>query len=55
MDRTERTLVAIAVFLMLASIATLIALPRVHQWERDNNYPYGKLCDIYSNCNTSLH
>lgn len=50
MDRTERTLVAICAFLVLASIATLIALPRVHKWERDNNYPYGKLCEVYRSC-----
>jgi hypothetical protein len=26
------------------------AIPKINAWEIANNYPYGKLCDVYNNC-----
>lgn len=32
--------------LMLAITVCLLALtPAIHKWERDNGYPYGRMCD----------
>lgn len=42
-----------AIALTVASFAIvvgIIALPHIHQWERDNGYPYGKLCELYRQC-----
>ncbi|SVA70936.1 uncharacterized protein METZ01_LOCUS123790 [marine metagenome] len=34
--------VIVGLFLLAESVQT---------WEVANNYPYGKLCDVYNNCN----
>jgi hypothetical protein len=46
-----RTATAIVLTIgMFAIVAMIIALPSIHQWERDNGYPYGKLCELYRQC-----
>ena len=36
--------------LIITMSSLIVALPHIHQWERDNNFPYGKLCDLYRSC-----
>lgn len=38
-----------AVLIALA-IGRFILADCVNTWEIANNYPYGKLCDVYNNC-----
>ncbi len=38
-----------AVLIALAIGGFLLA-DYVNTWEIANNYPYGKLCDVYNNC-----
>jgi hypothetical protein len=26
-------------------VCLLVSLPAIHKWERDNGYPYGRMCD----------
>lgn len=41
----------IALTLALATAILLaVAAPGIHRWERENGYPYGKLCALYQNC-----
>jgi len=36
--------------LIVWAISMFIVSDRVNAWEKANNYPYGKLCDVYNNC-----
>lgn len=46
-----KTTVSILLILMALAIAGLASVPRINAWEKANNYPYGKLCDLYRSCN----
>ena len=40
------------IIIFVVVVAGLFILTeRVQTWEVANNYPYGKLCDVYNNCN----
>lgn len=34
----------------LAVWSLFVAVPQIHAWEKANNYPYGKLCELYRTC-----
>ena len=36
--------------LIVFSISMFTVANWVTEWEIANNYPYGKLCDLYNNC-----
>ncbi len=39
--------------LLVLMLVAALALSRAHdlsRWERDNGYPYGRLCDFYRTC-----
>ena len=36
--------------LIVFSISMFRVSDHVNAWEKANNYPYGKLCDIYNSC-----
>ena len=36
--------------LVVFAISMFTVAERVNAWEKANNYPYGKLCDVYNNC-----
>ena len=38
------------VIFALAVIGMFMLANYVNEWEKDNNYPYGKLCELYNNC-----
>lgn len=42
----------IGTFAVLITLAVggLLLVNYVNAWELANNYPYGKLCDVYNNC-----
>lgn len=42
--------VFVCITLIVLAAALLMVSPAIHKWERVNNYPYGKLCDVYRNC-----
>lgn len=47
------TAATVALFICLTitgAIALLVNVHHIHAWERANNYPYGKLCDVFHNC-----
>ena len=31
-------------------LLSILALPHINEWERVNNYPFGKLCEVYNSC-----
>ena len=37
--------------LMAFAVVMFNLAVEVHIWEATNNYPYGKLCDLFNNCN----
>jgi hypothetical protein len=46
---------AIAPMLLLATVVGIAvfgidAIGYIHEWEVENDFPYGKLCDLYRNC-----
>jgi hypothetical protein len=44
----------LAGIVVLSIYCLLVVVPIIHKWEKQNNYPYGKLCDLYGTCNLSL-
>jgi len=38
------------IIFVLTVIALFTLAHYVNAWEIANNYPYGKLCDLYNNC-----
>ena len=38
------------VLFALAVIGMFMLADHVNEWEKANNYPYGKLCELYNNC-----
>jgi hypothetical protein len=51
MRQSELTMVvAASIICATAMLMLVIVIPQIHQWERSNNYPYGKLCDVYHSC-----
>lgn len=46
---------SLAIFVALilgigAGIVAIASADTVQRWERDNGYPYGKLCEVFRNC-----
>jgi len=50
MTTAERIGLVFLTVLLVGAIATLVNIDKIHTWERANNYPYGKLCDVFRNC-----
>lgn len=50
MTKIERVMIALLTIGTIAGVTAPLYLPRIHAWERANNYPYGKLCELYRNC-----
>jgi hypothetical protein len=44
---------ALAVFLGLIGVVVGLAATAHHvgRWEKANDYPFGRLCDVYNTCN----
>jgi len=36
--------------LMAFGIGMFCLVPTIHKWEVENNYPYGKLCSVFTTC-----
>jgi hypothetical protein len=36
--------------LIVFSIGLFTLADKLQKWEVANNFPYGKLCDVYNNC-----
>lgn len=41
---------AVTAFAAFMSWAFVSAIPAIHAWEKANDYPYGKLCELYRTC-----
>lgn len=50
MTTTEKTLISVLLALIVLSLVGLMSVGRIHAWEKANNYPFGKLCDVFHNC-----
>lgn len=46
----EPAIAVVSVLVIVTSIFLLFVSPAIHKWERDNHYPFGRLCDLYRNC-----
>lgn len=47
--------IPIGILAALAILAVTIyamttGIPAIHAWEKANDYPYGKLCEVYRSC-----
>lgn len=47
---TERLLLGVLVVTLMLAIVLLASVPAIHRWERQQGYPYGKLCQMYGTC-----
>ena len=48
-----RSLLHLAIWIIILTVFTssmFTVAHRINEWETANNYPYGKLCDLYNNC-----
>lgn len=44
-------IVAVLMLLVVLPVAGLFyGVPAIDAWERANDYPFGKLCDVYNSC-----
>lgn len=34
----------------LPILSLLYVVPAIHAWERENGYPYGRMCDVTRSC-----
>ena len=41
---------SLLVLVSFSFLTLAYALPAIDQWERDNGYPYGKICEVYNTC-----
>jgi hypothetical protein len=41
---------ALAALFLFAFIAITTVIPEIDAWEKSDNYPYGKLCDVWNKC-----
>lgn len=44
-------LLAAMTAIIVASLLLFVGGMEANRWEKANDYPYGKLCDLYRNCN----
>lgn len=51
-DCTTCIAVTLLTLLLTGFIMLAYVTPALHRYERANNYPFGKLCDLYRNCPT---
>ena len=42
--------IGITVIFITLSIGLFLLADYVNAWEMANNYPYGKLCDVFNSC-----
>jgi hypothetical protein len=49
MNDLIKTLITFSILFSFSIIWFLLA-NEVNAWEIANNYPYGKLCDVFNNC-----
>ena len=40
----------VLIIALSGAIIGIVSIPHIDRWERANNYPYGKLCDLYRQC-----
>ena len=44
------TMINYMIIWLLVVIGLFVSADFINTWEVANNYPYGKLCDLYNNC-----
>ena len=42
--------IGITVIFIAVSVGLFLLADYVNAWEMANNYPYGKLCDVFNSC-----
>lgn len=45
-------LIALTFVALIAGDVALLtyAVPAIHKWEKANDYPFGRMCEVYRNC-----
>ena len=41
------------IFTIILIAGLVIASISVNKWEKANNYPFGKLCDVFNSCSNN--
>ena len=45
-----KTLITLFMLMTFGVVMMGYVVPEIWMWEVNNNYPYGKLCDVFNNC-----
>jgi hypothetical protein len=50
MDYIDKTVTLFALLCIVIGTLALYNLSAINDWERANNYPYGKSCQVFGDC-----
>jgi len=43
-------MIRLAIAITVLTVALVATLPSIHAWERQNDFPFGLLCEAYGTC-----